>query len=97
MLWDALGVKDGCLRRHVSVHDTELLRVGRPCAVVDGPFLVQVNTRVESSIRAEDIQVRLAVVALIALVNIRLREHSHARALLIPLHLDFISLVERLL
>ena len=97
VLGNGTGVEDGGLGRHVAVDDTELFRVGRPRNVVDGTLLVELDARVKGTVGAEDVHVGLAVVALVGLVDVGLRQDDDAGAEVVPLELDLVALVEGLL
>jgi alpha-D-ribose 1-methylphosphonate 5-triphosphate diphosphatase PhnM len=53
-----------------SVDDTEFARVGSPVEVVDGSFLVEVDAAVEAASKSDEVEVGLAVVRLVGLVDI---------------------------
>jgi hypothetical protein len=57
----------------------------------------ELDAGVESPIRAQNVHVRLAIVALVRLVHLGLREHNQARAAIVPLELDLVALEKRLL
>ena len=97
VLSDSTLVEDGGLRRHVTVNHTELFAIRRPSNIVDGTLLVELNSGIESTTGAQDVQVGLAVVALVALVDLGLCKHNHAGALVVPVELDLVALEERLL
>jgi hypothetical protein len=97
VLSDSTLVEDGGLRRHVAVNHTELFAVRRPSNIVDGALLVELNSRIESTAGAQDVQVGFAVVTLVALVDLGLRKHNHAGALVVPVELNLVSLEESLL
>lgn len=59
--------------------------------------LTQLNPRVEGAIGTQNVHVRLAVVALVGLVDLGLSKDNHARAQLVPLELDLVALEEGLL
>lgn len=90
-------VENGGLGRHVPVHDTKLARIGRPCNIMDRAFLVQGHASIERAIRAEEIQRRLAIVALSGAIDIGLCEDENAGAALIPLELNLVALEKGLL
>lgn len=94
---DGSIVEDGGLGRHVPVDDTELTRVGRPGDIVDGPLFIKRDASVKRTVRAQEIERRLAVVALAGAVNIGLRQHEDAGAALVPLELDLVALEKCLL
>ena len=90
-------VEDGGLGGHVAVNHAELLGVGRPRHVVDGALLVKSDTSVERAVGAQEVHVGLAVVALVGLVNLCLRQHNQSSSELVPLELDLVGLEEGLL
>jgi hypothetical protein len=56
--------------------------------------LTQLNPRVKGAIRAKNVHVGLAIVALIRLVDLGLRKNNQARAEIVPLELHLVRLVE---
>lgn len=94
---DGAVVEDGGLRGHVAVYDTELLGVGGPRHVVDRALLVKSDASVERAVGAQEVHVGLAVVALVGLVNLCLRQHNQSSSELVPLELDLVGLEEGLL
>ncbi len=84
--------------RLTAVNDAEFFGVRAPCEIVYGSFLVQGHTTVEGARRAKKIQSTcLAVVALVRLVNVCLREDQDMGADGIPLNRGTVSFEEGLL
>lgn len=84
--------------RLTAVNNTEFFGVRAPCEIVYGSFLVQGHTTIERARRAEKIQSTcLAVVTLVCLINVRLREDQDMCANGVPLNRGTVSFEERLL
>jgi hypothetical protein len=64
---------------------------------VRGARLTKLDTRVEPSVRAEQVQSSLAIVTLSCLVNLGLCQYDQARSGVIPLHLHLVAFEEVLL
>ena len=58
-------------------------------------LLVKGNTAVELACRAEQVHARFAIVALVRVIDLGLRQEKDLRAKCVPLDLCSISLVER--
>jgi len=69
----------------------------RASDIVDRAFLVELNTRVKATISTEDVHIGLAIVALVTLINLGLRQHDQTGAMLIPLQLNFVAFKKGLL
>ena len=59
--------------------------------------LTKINSRVEASICTEQVQRRLAIVALAGLVDLGLSQYNQACAFIVPLQLNLVALEEVLL
>lgn len=64
---------------------------------MDRTLLVELDARVEGAVRAKNVHVCLAVVALVGLVDVSLSQDNHAGAEVVPLKLNLVALVECLL
>ena len=82
---------------HTAIDHAKLLGVRTPRKVVDRALLVERDAAVEVAGGAEEIQHRLAVVALVRLVDVRVRKQQDLRAKVVPLDLAAIRLEEVLL
>ena len=94
---NAAVVEDGGFGRHVAIHDAELGRVGRPGDIVDRALLVQSDARVKGAVGGEQVHGGLAIVALVRLVNVRLRQHNQRSTQTVPLELNLVALEKGLL
>lgn len=90
-------VEDDRLGRHVSVDDRKAVRFGRPADIVDRSFFIEVDSRVESTVRAQQVHGCFAVIALPGLVDLGLRQDDECGACIVPLELDLVTLEEVLL
>ena len=64
---------------------------------MDRGWPTELYSGIELSIRAEQVQVGLAVITLAGLVYLRLSENYHCRPELVPFELDFVALEKGLL
>ncbi|KAF1737110.1 hypothetical protein CRV24_002725 [Beauveria bassiana] len=94
---DSPIIENSGLGRHESVDDTKLARVGRPRDIMDGTFLIQRDASIERTVCAQEIEGRLAVVALTRAVDIGLGQNEDAGTALVPFQLDLVALEKRLL
>jgi hypothetical protein len=94
--FNTLIEQDG-LRWHISVDNTELLRVGAPREIMDRPFLIQLDPAVKIAGGTQNNKTRLAVITLVGFIDVRLSEHQYLSSQGVPFESDSVRFIEGLL
>lgn len=90
-------VEDDSFRRHVSIDDGKAAGLGRPGNIVDRSFFIEVNSRVKSAVRAQEVQSCFSIVALSGFVDLRLCQDDQGGTRNIPFELNLVTLEKVLL
>ena len=90
-------IEDDRLRGHVTVDDREAVRFWGPGNIVDRSIFIEVNSGVESTVRAQQIHCCLSIITFAGLVDLCLCQDDQGGACIIPLKLNLVALEEVLL